>query len=189
MDSAPPSLHHPQLAPADGATVAVNPPALTWRVDERAASYTVEFSPTPEFDRDLIRARSIPQAYYNHTAALAEGRWFWRYYAVTKAGEISNASAVQSFVVPAGIPWLPLPPIDAVLAAMPGHPRVFTTPGELDEFRARRQTPAGRIAWEQIRLKADEALHVKIVRPELLPLPERFETHRRQVFWLDPKSG
>ena len=188
VDPTPPPAAHPAPAPADGTVVAVNPPALVWRDDSRAAGYIVEFSPTADFGADVIRVEGVPHAFYNHSAALRPGRWFWRYFVIARDGTRSRPGPVSSFLVPGDATVLPLPRTDDLLATRPDHPRIFTTPDTLAEFRARREG-AGRLAWEQVRLRAAEALKAAPARPEMLPLPKTFPTHRRQVFWLDPESG
>src|SRR5690606_643867 len=90
---------HPPLTPADGEMVALNPPPMIWRVDDRAASYTVEFSQDARFRGKTIRVPGIDLPFYNHSEELREGTWFWRYYVVAKDGEVSEPSPGKSFVV------------------------------------------------------------------------------------------
>jgi hypothetical protein len=183
-DESTPPKTQPAPAPASGATVAVNPPSLIWKTDDRAVSYTVEFSPTPDFTAGVIRAPGIPYAYYNHSSPLAAGTWSWRYFVVDADGKVSAPSRVMTFVVSASTPALALPNAAGLIAALPAHPRIFTTPATLAEFRARREG-AGKMAWEQVRLRAGEALKIEVVKPELLPLPETLPPHRRQIFWVE----
>jgi hypothetical protein len=183
-DESPPPRTQPALAPADGAAVLVNPPSLIWKDDPRAASYVVEFSPESDFTRGVIRATDIPYAFYNHNEALPAGSWSWRYLVVTADGQISRPSSAKTFVVLKDTPALPLPDAKALLAALPQHPRIFATPASLAEFRSRREG-TGSMAWETVRLQAEEALKKELVKPEMLPLPEVLPTHRRQVFWVD----
>lgn len=180
-DETPPPQNQPALAPLDGARVLVSPPSLIWKDDARAANYIVELAPSAEFSSGVIRATGIPHAFYNHNAVLAPGSWYWRYSVVTAAGEVSRPSSIKSFVVGADATRLPLPDQQALLASLPGHPRIFTTPDTLAEFRSRREG-VGSMAWEQVRLQAEEALKKEMVEPELLPLPAVLPTHRRQVF-------
>ncbi len=188
VDDTPPPAEHPALAPLEGASVAVNPPPLAWRDDARAASYELELAPGPDFQRDVIRVERIPYAFHTPDRVLAPGTWHWRYTVVTEAGERSRPGAVRSFVVRADAAPLPLARGDALMAKLAGHPRVFVTPATLEEFRARRDG-VGRLAWEQIQLRADELLDLDAARPELTSLPSTLPTHRRQVFWVDPASG
>ena len=97
---------------------------------------------------------------------------------------MSAPSRVQSFVVGQDASPLPLPAKAGLLAALPGHPRIFVTPATLAEFRSRREGD-GKLAWEQVRLQAEEELKKTIVKPVLLPLPEKLPPHRRQVFWVE----
>lgn len=161
--------------------VAVNPPSLVWKSDARAKSYVVELSPVADFSREVVTVSGVPYAYYNHHEPLAPGKWHWRHAVVTPAGEVSRFSAGKSFVVEPTTLVLPLPDAPALLASLAPHPRIFTTPGDLKEFRARRNG-VGRTAWEQVRLKAEEILATPVTVLTLRALPERLPDHRRQVF-------
>lgn len=181
-ESAPPKTE-PMPAPADGATVAVNPPSMAWKTDERAASYTVELSTQENFSLPVIRVTGIPAAFYNHHAPLATGTWYWRYFVVTADHRVSAPSRVQRFQVGPDATILPVPTTAGLLGALAPHPRIFVTPATLAEFRSRREG-AGKLAWDEVRLQAEEELKKAIVKPVLLPLPEKLPTHRRQVFWV-----
>ncbi len=196
-DSEQPSTH-PPLAPEDGETVSINPPPMVWRVDERAATYTLEFARDRDFSRDVIRVEGIDLSFYNHSEVLDEGTWYWRYTVVTGDGEQSRPGPVRSFKVTDAAVSLPVPPTQQLLAGMPGHPRIFTTPGELDAFRERRKGPA-REAWEGVKWRADRALESSPPSPrDLVALSEREpdgetpgsnswregQPSRRQVIWL-----
>lgn len=182
-DQSPVPKTEPSPAPHEGEGVAVNPPAMRWKSDDRAASYRVEFSPREDFSANVISVEGVPYAYYNHNAPLAPGRWHWRYQVVTAGGEVSAPSRTQSFVVVPEATALPLPKTPDLIAALPGHPRIFTTPETLAAFRMRRNG-VGKVAWEQARLRADEVLRIELVKPALLPLPAKLPAHRRQVFWV-----
>ncbi len=184
VDSTPPPATHPALAPADGAIATTNPPSLIWRHDATAESYVVEFAPTREFTRDVVRVTEVPMPFYNHDQTLAIGTWFWRYRVVRQAGLISEASPVRSFRVTGDSVALPIPSMPTLLAALPGHPRIFTRPEALEEFRTRRHG-AGREAWENIRAKADAVLALQPVVPKLLPLAATLPDHRQQVFFVE----
>ncbi|MBI5381591.1 MAG: DUF4962 domain-containing protein, partial [Opitutae bacterium] len=187
VDTAPVPAKHAPLAPADGAIAATNPPPLIWRHDATAAHYTVELSPTPDFSREVIRVGQVPAPFYNHDAALAPGLWHWRYFVVRADGAISLPGPVRSFRVTGDSLALPIPAGAALLAALPGHPRIFTRPETLAEFRARR-LGAGRDAWDNIRTKADALLALAPARPPLDPLPPTPASHRQQIFHVTPAA-
>jgi len=132
-----------------------NPPSTVWRVDDRAATYTLEMCQDERFQADVIRVEGIDMPFYNHSELLAEGTWYWRYLVVTHEGEVSDPSPPRSFrITKASVP-LPVPPTAEILADMPGHPRIFVTPDTLAEFRARRDGPA-REAWESLKYRAEQ---------------------------------
>ncbi len=183
VDNSEQPAAHPPQEPADGAVASTNPPSMIWRIDERAASYIIEMSPSEAFDRDVIRVEGIDMPFYNHSAVLAEGTWHWRWYVVTPEGEVSEPGPTRSFIIAPGTPQMPVPPTAEIIANMPAHPRIFVTPDTLDEFRARRNT-AAREAWADIKYSADASLQVELPALELRPLPEDPGTSRKQVFYL-----
>ncbi len=190
---------HPPLAPVDGETVAVNPPPMVWQHENRAVSYILEFSRDPSFAQPDGRIEDLEFPFYNHSETFEPGAWFWRHFLVNKDGEELGPSPVRRFYVPEGAVEIPVPPTNELLANMPDHPRVFTTPEDLADFRARRHGPAKQ-AWESVRWQADQQLGRKARRPNtLLPLAEnppkgptpgmegRWQEGspvRRQVIWL-----
>ena len=101
---------HPRLTPADGATVAVNPPALIWRVDATAASYILELAQDPAFGAGAVRVEGIDLPFYNHREVLEPGTWHWRYRVVRADATVSDPSPAQRFVVPPDAVPLPVPP-------------------------------------------------------------------------------
>lgn len=183
VDSSPQPATHPPLSPRDGGPADTNPPSMIWRVDDRAAAYTLELSPSADFDREVIRVEGIDMPFYNHSATLAPGTWHWRYYVVTAEGEVSEPSAARSFIVTADTPEMPVPPTAEILAHLPAHPRIFVTPDTLDEFRARRETVASE-AWEHLKFQAESALGVQPRTLNLQPMPADPGTDRKQVFYL-----
>ncbi len=188
VDTSPQPDRHPPIAPEDGASVVVNPPEMVWRVDEAAVAYNLELSTSEGFDADLIRVEGIDLPFYNHSEILRPGRWWWRYYVVNEAGEVSDPSPVRSFIVPEDAVELPVPPTEEIIANMPGHPRIFVTPETLDEYRQRRHGPAG-VAWRHLQHEADRALDTSIPELELQPIPDDPGSERRQVFRLHDGEG
>ncbi len=183
VDTSPPPATHAALAPEEGAISATNPTSLIWRHDATAQSYVVEFSPVRDFSREVIRVADVTMPFYNHDRTLAVGTWFWRYSVVRAGGAVSLSGPVKSFRITADSVALPVPSSRALLAGLPGHPRIFTRPDELADFRARR-LGLGREAWENIQAKADALLPLKPTLPKRGPLPEKLPTHRQQVFYV-----
>lgn len=189
---------HPPLTPVDGEIIAVNPPAMIWQHEDRANSYILEFSRDKSFSQPSVRIENLDLPFYNHSVTFVPGTWFWRHFVVTEEGKVVGPSPVLSFQVPADAVELPIPPTSEILAQMPAHPRIFTTPDDLDEFRARRHGSAKQ-AWEVVEWRADQYVNRKASRPgKLLPLaqnPPKGPTPgisrwieggpvRRQVIWV-----
>jgi hypothetical protein len=86
--------------PADGATVAVNPPSLSWVLEKDAASYSVQWAGNAGFTRP-ITVRDLPWSVYTHHTALKPGRYWWRYRIAGKDGRESEWSRARSFTAPA----------------------------------------------------------------------------------------
>ena len=111
-DQSPQPASHPPLTPEHGEVALINPPEMIWRVDDRAATYTLEISQDPAFEGDTIRVEGIDMPFYNHSEVLDTGVWHWRYYVVTADGEVSEPSAIKSFAITADAPEMPVPPTD-----------------------------------------------------------------------------
>lgn len=123
--------------PAEGATVAVNPPSLTWVHENDAARYELQWSTNTDF-RDPASVKDIPWSVYTHNRTLPAGRYYWRYRITGKDGRVSAWSKTRSFVVPAGATAFPKPSMSEMrerLAA--GHPRLFVNAADAPNLKAR----------------------------------------------------
>ena len=156
---------------------------MTWRVDNRAATYTLEMCQDDEFQEHVIRVKGIDMPFYNHSQVLAAGTWYWRYLVVTDEGEVSDPSPTRSFRITEASVALPVPPTAEILADMPAHPRIFVTPNRLSEFRARRTGPA-REAWENLKYRAEQYVNSQPPELKLQPMPDAPGAKRKQVFYL-----
>lgn len=137
--------------PADGATVSLNPPSLTWLHEPEAHSYTVQWSTRSEFS-DATTVRDVPWNVYTHHAPLRPGQYFWRYRFHTKDGAASDWSVTRRFTVPPGATEFPMPTRAQQRERVPrAHPRLFVRPEELPRLRA---LARGRLAAEFARLRA-----------------------------------
>ena len=183
MDTSDQPSRHPPLSPPDGAECVTNPPSMIWRFDERAETYTLELSRDRGFAGDVIRVAGIDMPFYNHSAVLPEGTWFWRYFAVTSTREVSDPGPTRSFVVTSRSVPMAVPSTEQILADMPDHPRVYVTPDTLAAFRARREGSA-KAAWEDLLYRVGPMLEAKQPGLDLRPLPENPGKKRKQVFYL-----
>ena len=180
-DPSPQPATHPPLSPEDGSVSFKNPPALIWRVDDRAASYSVEMSPDPDFASDVVSADSIDMPFYNGPDLLPEGTWYWRYSVVLPDGRRSRPSPPRSFRITSDSVPLPVPPTSDILSRMPDHPRVYVTPEALAEFRSLKDGPSNE-AWNHLRHTADALLSTQPPEIDRLPMPSDAGEGRGQVF-------
>ena len=184
VDTSPPPDRHPPITPADGSAAIQNPPALIWRADDRAATYTVEICRDAGFRGEVIRSTGIDMPFHNPSVELESGTWYWRYFAITSGGEESRPGPVRSFQITSESVPLPVPPSQRILDTMPDHPRIFVTPDTLEEFRARRHGPA-REAWRHLTHRADGLIQSEPPRLNLQSLPPNVGERRGQVFHMN----
>ncbi|MGH9672242.1 MAG: DUF4962 domain-containing protein [Bryobacteraceae bacterium] len=143
--------------PADGSTVVVNPPALSWVHEKAAASYVVQWADNADF-RGATTVRDVPWSVYTHNAALKPGEWYWRYRIVAAEGGESPWSRARRFRVPESAAVFPQPTMEQLRRSVSeGRPRLFV--GDRDMPRLREWAKGGgRAAAERLRARADELL-------------------------------
>ena len=121
--------------PADGATVRLNPPSLTWLHEPAATRYEVQWSTRADF-AGASTVTNLPFNVYTHCAALQPGRYFWRYRFTTKDGQVSDWSIPRSFTVAPDATEFPMPTRAQQRERVPsGHPRLFLRPEDLPGLR------------------------------------------------------
>jgi hypothetical protein len=141
--------------PADGATVEVNPPALTWVHAKGAATYIVEWAPNARFE-GATAVRDIPWSVYTHHAAMKPGGYWWRYRIVDAQGKESAWSRARRFQVPATATVFPQPTIEELRRAIPkARPRLFVRPEDLPRLRDWAKSE-GRRQYDRLIARADE---------------------------------
>ncbi len=143
--------------PIDGGTASVNPPSLTWVHENTAKHYEVQWTSRTSFGR-ADSARGVPWNTYTHHTPLEPGAYQWRYRFTDSRDEVSNWSAIRSFVVPEGAARFPMPTVAEQRARVPeGRPRLFMRPEDLPRLRALAQ---GREAlrFSELREAADRII-------------------------------
>ena len=126
--------------PAGGQTVSVNPQPLLWPpAGSKEVRYRVRLSQDSRFpEATTTHAESLRWAMFNPHAKLADGRWYWQYGTVRRAGDEAVWSEVFRFEVDPSAAVFATPPAEKMLAACPGsHPRVLISQAELEGFRKR----------------------------------------------------
>ena len=154
--------------PAEGATVATNPPALAWLPEPGAEAYAVQFARDAEFTRDVITIAKTPYVLYTHTATMAPGPWWWRYACADQSGARSDWSKVRSFTIPSDAQPFPRPSEEQIRERLPAsHPRLMMRPEEVEPFRQACLGPH-KERWDQFRKTAEEQLQLPLT-PEPPP--------------------
>jgi hypothetical protein len=143
--------------PADGATVSLNPPSLSWTHEPESSSYILEWAKGADFKNAVVQ-KDLPWSVYTHNQALATGTYYWRYRIVQKNGELSAWSRTRSFIIPAGAVLFPQPNMEELRRRIPReHPRVFVTQEDLQRLRTW-AAGAGKKAYDKLLRRADEII-------------------------------
>ncbi len=140
--------------PADGSTVRLNPPSLTWLHETAADRYEVQWSARADLS-DASTVTNLPFNVYTHSAVLKPDQYFWRYRFMTKDGQVSNWSTVRSFTVPEDAVAFPMPTRAQQRERVPqAHPRLFMRPEDLPRLRELAQGREAK-AFAELRNAAD----------------------------------
>lgn len=126
--------------PADKQVCQQNPPDFSWPPVGGCDGYELQVSRTKEFEA-VGHAAQPTYNFWNFDAVMAPGVWYWRVRG--KVGEDRTAwSPVRRFRIDPDAWAFPVPAVDELFArAASTHPRIWTTPATLAEFRARAQGP------------------------------------------------
>ena len=152
--------------PADGASVGLNPPSLTWIHESNAVAYIVQWGRQADFS-DAVTVTNIPWPTYTHHAPLSVGAYSWRYRFTDKTGAVSTWSLARTFTVPAKAVAFPMPTRAEQREHAPKqHPRLFMRPEDLPRLR---ELARGRDAtiFDKLRAEAD-----RVIKAGPTPEPE-----------------
>ena len=156
-------------APAEGRSVAENPPALQWasvkHAEGRDVRYRVELSDDATFSAvRTIHGAEQRACFFNPHQALKPGTWHWRY--EIRDGTNWAVKGPYSFHVPTNATVFTSPDFANFLAGLPkNHPRVMTLGRTLAEVRAAAEThPMAREIVTQGRKAAAAAIYDGPVR-------------------------
>ncbi|MBM3860299.1 MAG: DUF4962 domain-containing protein [Verrucomicrobia bacterium] len=138
--------------PADGATVLVNPPSLTWIHENDVLSYTVQLASQPNFVIAMT-VTNVSWPTYTHHTPLTPGAYWWRYRFTAKNGALSDWSIGRRFTVPPNATVFPMPTPAQQRERVPRqHPRLFLRPEDLPRLR---ELAAGKEAKAFAKLRAE----------------------------------
>jgi hypothetical protein len=167
--------------PADGATVPLNPPSLSWVHEAAAAAYEVQWADNARFE-NAAGAAGLPWSVYTHHAPLKPGRWWWRYRIAGRDGGLSAWSRARSFLAPADAVEFPQPTLEELKRRIPqGHPRLFVRDEDLPRWRQWARG-GGRAAYQRLIARAEELCRAEPTpEPAVRASPSDPET--RQFWW------
>lgn len=178
-----PDWNEKPFAPADGETIAINPPVLVWLpVKPYDGGYLLEISRKPDFPKDQDNecetdqtiAVDAPINIHIPSEPLSPGRWYWRAGVRLDNRDKQDAKIVwgktRSFDVPAAAAVWPFPRMKELIDKIPrSRPRLFFPGENLDRVR---EQCRGVLRREYAKLLADaEACLGK----ELVPEPDRLK--------------
>ncbi|MFO7947757.1 MAG: DUF4962 domain-containing protein, partial [Armatimonadota bacterium] len=146
--------HRPE--PNEAHVPQVNPPTFRWPIQSEAQAYYVQVAADPHFSDMLIDETIERNTFFRPLHPLPPGTMWWRWRADTFGQD--TWSPPQQFDMPRERKTWPLQAWEDSFERIPeGHPRLFTTPGHLEEMKAWAQTPEGQEAldvWRD-RLKSE----------------------------------
>ena len=157
--------------PADGETVHLNPPRMSWPYwpdwpgdfGDASHVFTLQISRNPDCSDPLVNT-ACPFNFYNMLPALSPGsnqqenRWYWR--VIYRVGTARpHLSKIRSFLIsPDAIVWDRSKLADPDWA-QPGHPRILFNAKNIERVRHLAQTNAGsKAALRLMRRQADEIM-------------------------------
>jgi len=143
--------------PADGSTVAVNPPAFSWPSDGLQYRFAVQWAAKADFS-DATTVRDLDWSVYTHNRPLKPGTWYWRYQIVSPGGKTSPWSQTRRFIIPPDAVVFPQPTMAELAARIPkSHPRLFVTEKDLPRLREWAQS-GGAKQWRRLLHQAEALL-------------------------------
>ncbi len=160
--------------PLDGATVQITPPGLTWLPAEGAADYRVEIrgdGGAPVYEK-VVGADPV----HLPDKVLEPGDYTWDVVALDDGGREAARRGEQRFSIAPGVPELPWPDPEELLARVPaGHSRLLYPKADLPEIRATLETTRKR-SWQACLRAADRALDTDVpVSPDYHLREDRHE--------------
>lgn len=157
LDESPAKAEEWGFRPPESATVAINPPAFSWRAEKAADRYALQVARDAAFE-DLALDIETEWCAHAPTKTLAPGAYHWRYKARNEEASWSTWSKARSFQVPEHAHPYPKPtPADLDARIPDAHPRLFLRPEEVADFRTLTE---GRLAedWTKLLAEADKLL-------------------------------
>lgn len=143
--------------PADKYLSHQNPPDFTWPYVE-GATYDVIVCRDEGLTDVAYQKTGITTNYYNFEYTFETGVYYWWAVRFNMGGSPSGWSRPLRFKIDPDAYPFPVEPIDKILEKVPEqHPRIWTTPDTIDEFRSYAQSGLGKEVYDTVynSIKAD----------------------------------
>ncbi len=145
--------------PVDEYVSVQNPPAFTYPLVEEA-TYDIIVCSDPELKNVVYSKEGINNNYYNFEYTFETGVHYWWAVRYVKGGKASGWSDARRFRIDPDAYEFPLEPLEDIFARLPKtHPRIYTTPDTLEEFRAIKDTnPVSKELYDKVVQLADRSM-------------------------------
>ena len=141
--------------PADGETVALNPPSFIWLHENSAKTYDVQWASGENFE-GAATVEGFVWNTYTHHEPLKPGTYSWRYRFKDASGAVSEWSVARKVVVPETAVAFPMPTRVQQRDRVPkDHPRLFVRPEDLPKLRELAKGKEAE-AFERLKRTADK---------------------------------
>ncbi|TYP79329.1 DUF4962 domain-containing protein [Paenibacillus methanolicus] len=145
--------------PADQSSAEQNPPDFSWTYVDGADRYELQIATNASFDKDSIiyEHANIPVNVYNLPRTLTAGTaYYWRVrYHATQGSAWSD---VRQFSIKSNAHAFTVPDIETMIHAVPSaRPRILTTPGTLQAFKAKKDN-VGMPIFDFVKARIDDMI-------------------------------
>ncbi|MFD2332784.1 DUF4962 domain-containing protein [Cohnella sp. GCM10020058] len=146
------------FAPVQGLTTTQNPPDFRWPAVPGAIGYDLQVSRDASVASVTYENNALTENIYNFPHTFDSGTWYWRV-RFQKAEGWSVWSDVRKFRIEAqNVPFV-VPPIAELMGSVPtGHPRIWTTPDTLQDFKNLALSGSGKAFIDQKKIDVNTDL-------------------------------
>lgn len=136
--------------PENNELVRVNPPYFLWIPEKNALKYEVELSEREDFDTKEVFSDISHSILLLHKPLKLGHTYYWRFRYIDTDGEASFYSQIRKFTISKTATEFFIPPLKDIKEKIGSHPRLFVTPNNIEEMRAKREDVIGEILWQSI---------------------------------------
>jgi hypothetical protein len=125
----------------DSLVTSQNPPDFRWPQVAGAKQYHLQVSRDAAVSTVVHSNAAITNNFYNFPDVFGAGTWYWRVQYQDQSNQWSDWSAIRSFRIEEQNVPFPVPPVGDLMSEIGmAHPRIWTNPDTLNDFRAKAQT-------------------------------------------------